>query len=342
MMTASDMETETLTQQELQHESDTNVDDESKPLLTTESTESSTSSSPSSLPTVAAPPPPPEQPNMDIASRRRIEQEEAIQESTNQDSFDPVKQLKKGAKAVVGGTMVAVGLVMIPLPTPCGAIVAASGMSMLGSEFEQADELNQKMKSKAKKGLVRASKNLKAKIESMSSKSLDDDDDDNEEEEDNNTEQDHNNNNIILQPSISQDSQDDNDNDDDQQQPAWLHMNKAEQKRQEKIAKEKYRKETQSSSAQFKEQFYSKTSKYLSRTLVPLLDKTKQFEEEEEEETTTNDKEDNDKLTTNNIATTTTTTNSTIDGAMSNLTVEPKNQGTQEETEVEKAVLCAL
>ena len=170
MMTASDTETETLTQQELQHEGDTNVDDESKPLLTTESTESSTSSSssPSSLPTAAATaqPPEPEQPNMDIASRRRIEQEEAIQES-NQDSFDPVKQLKKGAKAVVGGTMVAVGLVMIPLPTPCGAIVAASGMSMLGSEFEQADELNQKMKSKAKKGLVRASKNLKAKIETV-------------------------------------------------------------------------------------------------------------------------------------------------------------------------------
>ena len=67
--------------------------------------------------------------------------------------------------------------------------------------------------------------------------------------------------------------------------------------------------------------------------MVPLLDKTKQFEEEEEvveEETTTND------------TTTTTTTSSTIDGAMSNLTVEPKNQGTQEENEVEKAALYAL
>ena len=73
----------------------------------------------------------------DIASQRRMEQEKEI-ETASKEVIEPLKMLKKGATAVVGGTMVGVGLVMIPLPTPMGCVVASSGMAILGSEFEGA------------------------------------------------------------------------------------------------------------------------------------------------------------------------------------------------------------
>ena len=53
--------------------------------------------------------------------------------------------IKKGAVAVAGGTMVGVGLVMIPLPTPFGAVIAGSGMAVLGTEFEAVQQTNQRM-----------------------------------------------------------------------------------------------------------------------------------------------------------------------------------------------------
>lgn len=46
--------------------------------------------------------------------------------------------VRKTGVAVAGGTMVGVGLVMIPLPTPFGAVVAGSGMAVLGTEFPAA------------------------------------------------------------------------------------------------------------------------------------------------------------------------------------------------------------
>ena len=47
---------------------------------------------------------------------------------------------RKTGVAAVGTTMTAVGLVMIPLPTPFGAVVAGSGMAVLGTEFPAAQK----------------------------------------------------------------------------------------------------------------------------------------------------------------------------------------------------------
>jgi len=46
--------------------------------------------------------------------------------------------VRKTATAVAGGAIVGIGLVMIPLPTPCGAVVAGCGMAVLGTEFPAA------------------------------------------------------------------------------------------------------------------------------------------------------------------------------------------------------------
>lgn len=44
---------------------------------------------------------------------------------------------------VVGGTTVALGVVMIPLPGP-GALIALGGLGILGTEFEKAQTVNEK------------------------------------------------------------------------------------------------------------------------------------------------------------------------------------------------------
>ncbi|KAI2499736.1 hypothetical protein MHU86_14748 [Fragilaria crotonensis] len=48
---------------------------------------------------------------------------------------------RKTGVAVAGGTMVGVGLIMIPLPTPFGCVVAGSGMAVLGTEFPAAQRV---------------------------------------------------------------------------------------------------------------------------------------------------------------------------------------------------------
>lgn len=53
---------------------------------------------------------------------------------------------------VVGGTTVALGVVMIPLPGP-GALVALGGLGILGTEFEGAQKINEKATRVVKKGL---------------------------------------------------------------------------------------------------------------------------------------------------------------------------------------------
>lgn len=48
---------------------------------------------------------------------------------------------KKAGCAITGGAITAVGLVMIPAPTPCGCVVTAYGLSVLGREFEGAQRI---------------------------------------------------------------------------------------------------------------------------------------------------------------------------------------------------------
>lgn len=52
---------------------------------------------------------------------------------------------------VVGGTTVALGIVMMPLPGP-GALIALGGLGILGTEFERAQKANEKATRVVKKG----------------------------------------------------------------------------------------------------------------------------------------------------------------------------------------------
>ena len=54
---------------------------------------------------------------------------------------DAYQTAKKATVGLVGGTMTAVGLVMIPLPTPFGVVIAGSGLAVLGTEFPEAQQV---------------------------------------------------------------------------------------------------------------------------------------------------------------------------------------------------------
>lgn len=58
--------------------------------------------------------------------------------SRNEVKKEESSVIRKTATAVAGGAMVGVGLIMIPLPTPFGAVVAGGGMAVLGTEFPAA------------------------------------------------------------------------------------------------------------------------------------------------------------------------------------------------------------
>lgn len=62
---------------------------------------------------------------------------------------------------VVGGSTVALGVVLIPLPGP-GALIAVGGLAVLASEFEGAKRASTKANAAAKKG-VAVAKDLRAK-----------------------------------------------------------------------------------------------------------------------------------------------------------------------------------
>lgn len=51
------------------------------------------------------------------------------------------EMVRKTGVAVAGGTMVGLGLIMIPLPIPIGCVVTGAGMSVLGTEFPAAQRV---------------------------------------------------------------------------------------------------------------------------------------------------------------------------------------------------------
>lgn len=63
---------------------------------------------------------------------------------------------------VVGGTTVALGVVMMPLPGP-GALIALGGLGILGTEFEGAQKVNEKATRVVKKGVGMAKHALAAR-----------------------------------------------------------------------------------------------------------------------------------------------------------------------------------
>ena len=56
---------------------------------------------------------------------------------------------------VVGGTTVALGVVLIPLPGP-GSLLAVGGLALLGTEFEPAKKVSKKANALAKKAFDKA------------------------------------------------------------------------------------------------------------------------------------------------------------------------------------------
>jgi hypothetical protein len=231
---------------------------------------------------------------------------------TGVSSMQPLKMLRKGATAVVGGTMVGVGLVMIPLPTPFGAVVASGGLAVLGTEFTEAKELNERLIDGAKGHFNTARNALVKGIESMDQKDSNADSSTNSADaggdipSTNNTisksssekdEAEGANTVIKLSASSSfggddgnengnSEGNDDNNEDSTDDSPLWLHMNPIEQERQEKLAKERYRRENQTYYEQTKENLTKRTGKFLSRNILPLI-KKKEVEVETEENLST-------------------------------------------------------
>lgn len=58
----------------------------------------------------------------------------------NDDRPTVFETARKAGVAVAGGAMVGIGVVMIPLPTPFGFVVAGAGMAVLGTEFPAAQK----------------------------------------------------------------------------------------------------------------------------------------------------------------------------------------------------------
>ncbi|KAG7353395.1 putative transmembrane protein PGPGW [Nitzschia inconspicua] len=205
----------------------------------------------------------------------------------------PLAMLRKGAVAAVGGTMVGVGLVMIPLPTPFGAVIASSGLAVLGTEFKEAKQMNERLIEGAKSTVSGARDRLVKSIESMEIDDFDADMDSrhgnastttsNDEKRDSKTLEGRNTSGIIAVPLVPPNKAEvaGDENEGEKDTPKWLHMNPIEQQRQERLAKEKYRRENQTALEQTKEYFTKKTGSFLSRTLLPLLKEKKEEEKKD-------------------------------------------------------------
>mmetsp|Transcript_25002 Transcript_25002/g.40957 ORF Transcript_25002/g.40957 Transcript_25002/m.40957 type:complete len:437 (-) Transcript_25002:133-1443(-) len=212
----------------------------------------------------------------------------------------PFSMIRKGAVAAVGGTMVGVGLVMIPLPTPFGAVIASSGLAVLGTEFKEAKDMNDRLIEGAKGTVKLARDRIVSRIESMEvddfdadregnsnptnlNATTDDTSDDSQEKKEDAAPA------VVKVGFLSEEKKVSGDSEDPEQEheaPRWLHMNPVERERQERIAREKYRRENQTSYQQTKEYFAKKTGSFLSRNLLPLLKEKKQTDEPRSDQVT--------------------------------------------------------
>ena len=62
------------------------------------------------------------------------------------------RKARKAGVAVVGGTVVAAGIVLIPLPGP-GTLIAAGGLAILATEFDWAQRRLDQVKDQVRKVL---------------------------------------------------------------------------------------------------------------------------------------------------------------------------------------------
>lgn len=218
---------------------------------------------------------------------------------------NPLKILKKGAVAAVGGSMVGLGLVMIPLPTPFGAVVASSGLAVLGTEFKEAKDLNDSLIDGAKGHLNKARDSIVKGIEKMNEEDIDDveipDISNNStiQSKDSSVETEEAEGGAVFKmnaaktlkrgdsnadSSVGDVSENSESGSASDPPPVWLHMNPIERQRQERLAKQKYRRDRQTSYEQAKEAMTKRTGKFLSMTILPFIKKAEPTPEAANEE----------------------------------------------------------
>jgi len=74
-----------------------------------------------------------------------------------------VDRVYRTAVGVTGGTTVALGVVLIPLPGP-GALIALGGLAILGSEFEGAKKVSDRASAAAKAGAAKLKERRARKV----------------------------------------------------------------------------------------------------------------------------------------------------------------------------------
>ena len=192
----------------------------------------------------------------DLRPKQQEEQQEKVQEfnkedgdsskkTTDGEEMTTLEMVRKGAVAAVGGTLVGLGLVLVPLPIPLGVPVTCGGLAVLGTEFEEAREMNEKLIQDTKDKLANARDHAIKTIESMESTV---------EQEDGS--------------SCNYESDDEFDE--------WLTSNPEELTKFEAMMKTKYRKEDYREPPSWKKS----TSNFLSRNVLPILKRTKLGETE--------------------------------------------------------------
>jgi len=181
---------------------------------------------------------------LDTQSERRRQQDEALKDSTDEAMMSPLAMMKKGAVAAVGGTMVGLGLVMIPLPTPFGAVVASSGMAVLGTEFEGAKKMNDKIIDTSKKTLHSARDRMIRGIESMEDEASE-----------------------LDKSGDSSKNAEANSQEDSDPPPSTVHMNPLERERQDNLRRKKLLEDRRAK----KNVVARATGEWLTRNVLPVL-----------------------------------------------------------------------
>lgn len=62
----------------------------------------------------------------------------------------PLHRTRKVAVGIIGGVVVVIGIILIPLPGP-GSLVIVGGLAILASEFPVAERAMQRVKDQARK-----------------------------------------------------------------------------------------------------------------------------------------------------------------------------------------------
>lgn len=81
--------------------------------------------------------------------------------STSSSFYDGVR---KAGVTVAGGAMVGIGVVLIPLPVPFGLLVATSGLALLGTEYPEALELQDRVESSLRRNWEAVAETIRAHL----------------------------------------------------------------------------------------------------------------------------------------------------------------------------------